>query len=251
MLDTKTETASGKPGAFPSTRWSLVSHAGTEDETARLNALDALLRVYCPALQNHLVRNGGMPRHRAEDLVQGFVADKILRKNLLAEADRTRGKFRSFLLKALSNYVASQIRRERAQKRGGHAEMVALDEERDGLASPTLTGGGFDAVWARQILLAALHRMRAACLEQDRETTWSLFECRVLAPAIEGVSPIPYDELVRRFDLVSPSRASNLLITAKRMFRRTLREVVRDTVTRDAEVETEIRDLCRILGDKD
>ncbi len=60
--------------------------------------------------------------------------------------------------------------------------------------------------------------------------------------------PMPYDKLVARFGLRSPSEASNLLITAKRMFARALHEIVRETVSDDQDVEPEIRELKRILA---
>jgi DNA-directed RNA polymerase specialized sigma24 family protein len=237
------------PHAFPPTRWSLVGRAGNGSEVSRLSALDGLLGIYCPALRGHLIRNCRVPPSKADDLVQGFVADKVLKRNLLAEADRARGKFRSFLLKAFSNYVASQMRRDQALKRGGQAEMVNVADNPDVLVSQPVAGGGFDSVWAKQILVAAINNMQSACESKNRADIWRMFESRVLQPSLNGDDPVPYEDLVSQLNLVSPAQASNLLITAKRMFKRALWDVVRDTVERDAEVDEEISDLRNILAE--
>jgi len=77
---------------------------------------------------------------------------------------------------------------------------------------------------------------------------WGVFEARVLGPLLDNAAPMPYEQLVKRFDLPSPSVAANLLITAKRMFGRMLHEVVCETVSTDRDVEPEIRELKRILA---
>src|SRR5438477_6642253 len=92
---------------FPSTQWSLVGRAGRTSNEHRRDALGVLLHRYMPALRAHLVLAKRMSADHAEDLLQGFVADKIIEKNLLAQAEQARGRFRSFLLAALNHYVIS------------------------------------------------------------------------------------------------------------------------------------------------
>ena len=86
---------------FPTTAWSLVAEAGQEDAGAKRDALDRLLRRYLPALRAHLIYRRRFAPERADDLVQEFVADKIVEKDLIARADQQLGKFRTFLLTAL------------------------------------------------------------------------------------------------------------------------------------------------------
>lgn len=70
----------------------------------------------------------------------------------------------------------------------------------------------------------------------------------MLEPALNH-APLPsYETLVQRFGFQSPTQASNLLITAKRMFRRALADTVRDTVAGESQVEEEIRELKAILA---
>ena len=74
MASTGTEGAR----ALPPTRWTLVARAAHGDTQGRLGALDELLRIYRPVLVRHLTVGMGMERATAEDLVQGFLADRVL-----------------------------------------------------------------------------------------------------------------------------------------------------------------------------
>src|SRR5687767_9577992 len=96
-------------GRFPTTQWSLVARAGAAGEAARREALGVLLERYRPALRAHLLSRRIRPE-RADDLVQGFITDKLIEKDLLARADKSRGRLRHFLQAALENYAANQLR---------------------------------------------------------------------------------------------------------------------------------------------
>ncbi len=236
-------------GFFPHTRWSLVARASVPPDQAASQALDELLRVYCPVLKKHLVRDMNFTSHRADDLVQEFVARKIMAKNALASADAERGRFRVFLLKTFTNFVVSEIRKGRARKRAPDNEQALnLDDVPDLAAADAPFHQTLDLEWARQIMALAINRMKKECAAKGRKDLWEVFSCRVLEPALEQ-APLPsYESLVQRFGFESPTQASNLLITAKRMFRRALEETVRDTVADESQVDEEIRDLKAILA---
>ena len=175
--------------------------------------------------------------------MQGFVTCKIVERDFLAKADAARGRFRSFLLKSLEHYVIDELRRA-----VGRGEARA-DEETCEVPSPP-TADVFDVEWARQLLQAALGRMRGECQKKGREDLWALFECRVAAPALHGCPPPPYLELVRRFGFRSAEQASNALVTAKRQFERNLGAVIAETerVANEKDIQAEIADLCKILN---
>lgn len=236
-------------GVFPHTRWSLVARACLPPDQVASRALDELLRVYCPVLKKHLVRDMNFTSHRADDLVQEFVARKILAKNALASADAERGRFRVFLLKTFENFVVSEIRKNRARKRAPHNEQALnLDDLPDLAVADAPFHHALDLEWARQIMALAIDRMKKECAGKGRSDLWEVFSCRVLEPTLNQ-APVPsYEALVQRFGFASPTQASNLLITAKRMFRRALEETVRDTVADESQVEEEIRDLKAILS---
>ena len=75
--------------------------------------LDTLFRVAYRLTHN---------THDAQDLVQGFFA-KLLEKGDLAAVERSKGKFRSFLMVACTYYLANQAHHHRARRRGHHAAV--------------------------------------------------------------------------------------------------------------------------------
>lgn len=250
--------------AFPSTHWSAVTEAAGQAPDAR-QALGELLARYMPAMRTYLVLDRRMDRHRADDLLQGFVVDRMLERNLLAKADPTRGRFRTFLLACLNNHIAMQFRRDGAASRHpGPGKLLPLGEHRapEELGDEAMRGDEvdalpvdftvdaadvFDVAWARQVLGEALERMRRECDVALRPDLWALFHGRVVAPALNGARPLDYAELTRRFGFASPAEATNALATAKRMFLRMLRSVVAEYA--DAgEVDEELLRLKNFLA---
>lgn len=235
--------------AFPATHWTLVSRARVDESGVRLHALNELLTAYRPALVRYAVAVLRQPPDQGEDLVQGFIAEKIIERQLLKKADRARGRFRSFLLKCFSNYIRSEARRDQAQKRGpGVANIVDFDEHAESLPAANDHAREFDSLWARQVLDKTLENMRRECDAKGCSHLWGIFEYRLLNPMLSGAEPPPYEDLVAQFGIQSPSQGANLLITAKRMFQRVLSETVRETVADENDVKAEITELKKILS---
>src|SRR5882724_10560596 len=95
---------------FPNTHWSLVRRAGLADASARREALGVLLARYEPALRLYIYATWEIPDEQAEDLLQAFIADQILERELCRMADESRGRFRSLLLTSLRNFAISRYR---------------------------------------------------------------------------------------------------------------------------------------------
>src|SRR5580658_3573374 len=110
---------------FPLTRWSLVVRAADTDAAIKRIALTELLEKYLPALRSYLVLSKHLDADRADDLIQSFLASKVLDEDLIERADQRRGKFRTYLLTALDRFLVNQHRFDRAQKRSpkGSASM--------------------------------------------------------------------------------------------------------------------------------
>lgn len=227
----------------------MVARSGDRERESWTEALGAITLLYRPVLVRHLTLNLRVPPDRAEDLVQAFLCEKLLDQNVLRQAAPEKGRFRSFILKMFSNFARDRLRQQQALKRGPtHPDAVRLDDLPDLPSGETPLSDSLDALWARQVLARTVERMRAECRSTDRPALFGVLEARTLGPILDDSAPMPYEELVARFGLRSPSEASNLLITAKRMFARTLREVVRETVADDRDVANEIQELKRILS---
>ena len=114
--------------SFNTTHWTIVLACRDQDDSsAAEQALANLYETYWYPLYAY-IRRCGYGEHDAEDLVQGFYAH-IHEKHALAKADPQRGKFRTFLLSSLQNFLANENERSRAQKRGGGRELIRLDAE--------------------------------------------------------------------------------------------------------------------------
>jgi RNA polymerase sigma-70 factor (ECF subfamily) len=113
------------PSHFCTTRWTMVLQAGDRDSPAREAALAELLQAYWYPLYSY-IRRQGYEAHAAEDLLQGFIA-RLLEKDSLRGVQEGRGRFRNFLLVSLRNYLASEVERSLAQKRGGSSRVLSLD----------------------------------------------------------------------------------------------------------------------------
>lgn len=235
--------------ALPPTLWTAVARAGDRAGDTWALALESITQLYRPVLVRHVISRLQVSPDRAEDFVQSFLLEKVLNQNILRQASPQKGRFRSFLLKVFSNFVRDLMRQQQARKRQPSSpEAARLDDLPELPSGETLLSDSFDVLWARQVLAQTVERMRSECLAKERRALWGVMETRILGPVFGDAPLMPYEELVAKFGLRSPSEASNLLITAKRMFARVLREVVSETVTDEREVESEIQELKRILA---
>lgn len=234
---------------FPATHWTMIGQAANADRTAGFKALESLLERYAPCMKAHLVYMKRMPPDRADDMVQGFIADKILQGDLLNRAERDRGKFRTFLMTSLERYVVSQIRKEQAARRspgaGGHENV---EELQDVIAAPSSSTSAFDLAWVREVLDAALAGVKDELIRTKREAYWRIFELRVINPILRNEPAPAYDELVKSLSFRSPMQASNALLTAKRMFQRNLRDTIAQYATDADDIDREIESLHAILA---
>lgn len=238
--------ANGSTGRveFPSTHWSVVDGAAAGGD-----GLQALLRRYQPAMRAYLQQTLRVPSRDLDDLLQSFIADKLVAESAIAHADRRRGRFRTFLLSVLKNYASNVRRARRSERRSGDDLAVSLDDRHVPERRQPTGEELFDIDWARSLLDAALGRMRQACEgEGGRREIWMILDRRVVQPALTGEPPPSYADLLQNLGLDSATTAHNLLVTAKRMFERSLRETIGEYARDEAEIDEELRDLRRILA---
>jgi RNA polymerase sigma-70 factor (ECF subfamily) len=221
----------------------VAEQGGTSD------ALAELLLSYRPVLRDYLVTYRRMRPEDAEDLVQGFIANKMIADRLVSHANQTRGRFRSFLLKALEHYRISQVRQAMAKKRRPDGGVMGLADHAAAQASEAGASAAFDTAWARGLIQRCLDRFEAECAAPGEERYWEVFDLRVLRPAMTGERPVDYATVVERLAFASPREASNALITAKRRFGRLIRDEVSRYVRDERELDDEVRGLFRALAE--
>lgn len=232
-----------KISRFPVTRWSLVGRAGASDEMTRQRALGELLHLYGPALRAFLVEARRIPVDLADDLLQQFIADKIMAAQLIRKADQGRGKFRNFVVKSLSNFVSTRLKSVYKEQ----ARMTALHEVSSSLATSSRAVYCFEQEWVQQVVVDALDMMEKDCVQRGRTDLWGIFGRRVVGPLLREEEPASYEAVVEEFQIASPRQAINLLASAKRVFVRHLRAAVGRYVEGDERIDREIEDLRAIV----
>jgi RNA polymerase sigma-70 factor (ECF subfamily) len=226
---------------FPTTHWSLVAQAGGRTGDAKRRALTALLLQYLPPLRAYLIYAKGYDVHGTEDLLQSFVADRVLEQDLFRLAEQGRGRFRAFVLTSLDHFASNKKRHGTAKKRKPQGTRPVEDALLipDYHASPSQI---FDLAWSRQLIGDALQMMEREC-SRSRPELWKIFEARVLCPAMNNDPPMPYAQMVKEYGFASPSQAANAVVTANRMFGRMLRAVIGRYEKGPDEIEEEVRQL--------
>src|SRR5262245_4575441 len=150
---------------FPTTHWSLVRAAADNPNSDSSQALATLCQTYWPPVYAFIRRNG-YDRDQAQDLSQGFFA-LLLEKNYVGNADRRRGKFRSFLLTAVKYFLANEWDRSRALKRGGGQLPISIDlTGAEKWCAPAVVEGTtpeslFERRWAISLLDHVMVKLRA------------------------------------------------------------------------------------------
>lgn len=232
-----------KGSLFPRTEWTQLACAATMDPVQ----LDGLIRLYWAPLRIYLVARFPGLRDRADELLQNFSEDKILKEGWLKRADRSRGRFRDFLKRSLRNFVLDHL--DRVEIRNAPVSLEQFDQD---LPEPEAPSEQFDLMWARTVVAEALRLMEADCkdpgTEQPRRAQiWEMFRIRLLDPIFNETAPAPYELLVERFELRSPMDASNMLLSAKRMFKTHLGRVVAGYAGADRATAAEIQALNKFL----
>ena len=221
--------------------------AREKDGTVAHEALANLCAAYWHPLYAFIRRQGSSP-HEAEDLVQEFFL-RFLERHSLGSVQPSLGKFRSFLLACLKNFLANQRERENAQRRGGGKPLVPLDigdAETRYFLEPTDQRTP-EAIFERRWAFAILEQV-----VQDLRREYSTPEKRQLFEDLQGFLPGGHGG-VSREDLATKRGVSvGAIDVAVHRFRRRfgalLREQVAKTVSSEAEVEEEIRYLRSVLG---
>jgi RNA polymerase sigma factor (sigma-70 family) len=252
-VDVKTLAGNGDPQSdlFPSTHWSVVLAAGSsqaEPEIAQA-ALAELCQTYWAPLYS-FVRSRGYAVHDAQDLTQSFFAYLIEHK-IYARADQQKGRFRSFLLASLKNFLADAFDHERTLKRGGGQSFLPLNEEQAKEAEllfQTHSGTSnedliFDRSWAESLVAAGLDRLSADYKGEAREKLFN--ELRIFVAGGAGPPPT-YAELAVRLGMTESTLRSHVTRLRAR-YREALRTEVRRTVDTEAEVDEELHELLHVL----
>ena len=221
--------------------------AGQPESTDYQQALEALCQTYWLPLYAYLRRQGN-DAHQAEDKTQAFIAF-LLDKHGLRLADPKRGRFRSFLLTSLKNFLSNERARAAAQKRGGGRKILSLDVEnaerqyalrpREELSPEKL----FARAWALTVLDRTMDRVRAEATTARKQKVFDRLKVYLTADK----SSVPYGEMAGELNM-SEGAIRVAAHRLRRRYRELLRDEIAQTVTTEDQIDDEIRDLFVALA---
>jgi len=194
------------------------------------------------------LRRRGFDQHQSEEYVQGFFA-WTLEKEALAKADQDRGKFRSFLLTSLKNFIANEHDRARALKRGGGKKPLSLDftngegqyalEPAHDLTPDKL----FDRSWALELLNAVMKRLETQFEEAGKAREFSLLKDYLTVKK----GDVSYCHIGAKLDM-SEGAVKVAVHRLRKRYLEVLRAEIAETVTSENGIEQEIQDLFAALS---
>ena len=232
---------------FATTRWSQVLAVGGSDMAVSQQALAGLCRTYWFPLYAFVRRKGHGPQD-AEDLTQEFFL-RLTERDWVARADRSKGRFRTFLLTALTRFLANEWHKALRQKRGGHLQHLSLtldDAERRFSREPvdlSTPEQQFERQWALTVLNHVLTQLRG---DYCRRNQGDLFDA-LKASLVGDRQAQPYRQLAKELEMTEGSVKVAVLRLRQRYRERLLAEISQ-TVADPEDAESELHHLFRALA---
>ena len=246
MSTPQTRAGSADRAAFPTTHWSVVLAAGRERSPQGDAALETLARAYWYPIYAFL-RREGYAAAEAQDLTQAFFA-RLLEKNYPAQADREKGRFRSFLLLTLRHFLSDTREHSAALKRGGGCVVVSLEGVSEGRyraepADMDTPETLFERRWADTILARAKTRLAEEYVASGKAAVYQVLQA--FAPGEQR--SLSYLQAAQ--DLAtSESAVKTLIHRMRKRHQQLVRDEIAQTVANASDVDDELRYLIAVLS---
>ncbi|WP_406696796.1 sigma-70 family RNA polymerase sigma factor [Singulisphaera sp. Ch08] len=228
-------------GSFPLTTWGLVANAKDPDSPLARRALAELCEAYWYPLYAYMRRSGETPE-RAEDLIQGFFAH-ILARDFFKDVEPSKGKFRSFLLSSLSNFVNNHRDWEKRTKRGGKVRHIPLDyRDAEGRYVNEVTHGAtperlYERRWALTVLNRVLEELERELVVASKGPLFEKLKSSLTAGSKMG----GYSEIGEQLGM-SEKAVKQEAYRIRKRYRELVREEIGRTVADPKLVDQEIAD---------
>jgi len=233
---------------FPTTHWSVLAKATVHGEAEARAALELLCQRYWGPVHT-FIRFQGLTDAEAQDLTQEFMVH-IIQKSIFTRADRLQGRFRSFLLGALTRFLGDASDKRKALKRGGGAPHISFDQAEPGKdleeAPSQLPGlSVFDREWALIVLETALDKLRGEYVDGGQERDFDVW--KNFLPGAAGTCT--YESAAVQLGISIPAFKSEIHRLRRRL-RALVRSEIARTVSAPHEIETEMAHLNQVLMDR-
>jgi RNA polymerase sigma factor (sigma-70 family) len=238
----------GDDERFHTTKWTVVLLSAQSQASGSEQAFAELCQLYWYPLYG-FIRHRGYSPEDAQDLTQGFFLH-LLEKKTLSRVERSKGKFRSFLLGSLQNFLSHENERAKSVKRGGKVEIVHFDfqsaearyrmEPVEALTPETI----FEARWAMALLGKSMEKLSQEYVAQGKRTTFEALNV-FLDPNNSKQVPA-YEDVADRLK-ISVGSVKTLIHRLRKQYASIVREEIGRTLSDPAEVTEEIHQLCESL----
>ena len=218
--------------------------AGKRGLPASESALAELCQAYWPPVYL-FVRRQTPDIHEAQDLTQAFFT-QLLEKNVLQVAQPSRGRFRSFLLTSIRNFLHNERDKQKTHKRGG-GKVLAFDfQQHDSTLScepaHSMTPERlYERQWVLTLLEQVMVRLRAEYTKAGKEI---IFER--LKGSLSGGGETSFAEIAAQIG-ISENAAKVAAHRLRKRYRELLLAEVAQTLTDPQEIDDEIRQLFEAL----
>jgi RNA polymerase sigma factor (sigma-70 family) len=233
---------------FRTTHWSVITDASQGETTSGTGAREELCRTYWFPLYA-FIRRKGHDAESAKDLTQAFFLH-LLSNCRLGKVGKEKGKFRTFLLCALNNFLVNEWDRSRRLTRGAGYSFFSLDAEdpeeryKHETADPSSPERAYDKEWAKALMAQVLNRLRE---EVEGAVKGKRFD--ILKGFLVGDSSFnSYADAAEHIG-VSEQAVKGAVLRLRRKFGELLREEIGRTVNTPEQVDEEIRYLLRMLAE--
>jgi RNA polymerase sigma-70 factor (ECF subfamily) len=234
------------PLDFASTHWSIVLAAGDLEQRHAREALSKLCETYWYPLYAY-VRRRVPDVSEAQDLTQAFFVE-LLEKNFVGSATPHRGLFRAFLLTAFKNFLAKELEKAKAQKRGGGRAPISLDfaaadsslriDPAAGLTPEQL----YDQQWAIALLNQIMEQLRVEFVEKGKAKQFDELKGFLIGDHAGNT----YAQVAAKLSMTEAA-AKQAASRMRRRYRQLLRAEISHTVSEPDEIDDEIRKLFAVL----
>jgi RNA polymerase sigma-70 factor (ECF subfamily) len=237
----------GKNPNFTTTNWSVVLELIQTDYGRAAGALESLCSRYWYPVYAFIRRRGSDP-HEAKDLTQAFFTH-LLENETLKKVDPQKGKFRSFLLTAATNFLTNEWDKRQSLKRGGQHQIISLDDTeaeeryRHEPVAVLTPENLYERRWAFTLLNEVL-----ACLKEEYIAANKMELFAKLEPGlVDVVNPGSYADWAIALNM-SEGAVRVAVHRLRRRFGELLRNEIARTVATPAEVDEEIRHLFAAIA---
>ena len=238
----------GTGASFLTTHWSFMDKIGSAQNIDNRALIGLLLERYWKPVYCYL-RQYGCDNEDAKDLTQGFFHEIVLGHHLIETADKSKGRFRSYLLVSLDRYLIKVRQKQQAQKRIPQEKLIPLNVMNDAdvpsVVSEFNPAESFNYAWISTLLEEVLELVESQCHQDGLSTHWHLFRDRILEPILAVSNPPSLEVLCSRYQVENTAKASNMVITVKRRLNSALQKHLRDLVATDEQVREELEEIRR------